>query len=288
MRSLFIPLRIYLSNMTQFYQLTLPDALTQYRAGFISSAGLLFNYLKIKFAPGWKMRLNQRTICDELGLSKDQFYRGLKLIRQHFPNLKLHRTTALVGEFKLSDEPVVPATNPVVETTDSVVTSTTPVAIATTPIVETATNTPPKPNQTKLSSDSPNYSSNPYHIFINSLSDSQRENFFGFCTVQANLLPNPPVLVKRWISNNWSELRSSWYKKFPDVAYLNNNASSKDWYAHPRFNRWKRRLECQYQAPYFIILLKNGGTEEERKAFAHWAIDNKVVKVPEGVTIEKL
>lgn len=38
--------------MTQFYQLTLPDALTQYQAGFLSSAGLLFNYLKIKFAPG--------------------------------------------------------------------------------------------------------------------------------------------------------------------------------------------------------------------------------------------
>ena len=38
--------------MTQFYQLTLKDALTQYQAGFLSSAGLLFNYLKIKFAPG--------------------------------------------------------------------------------------------------------------------------------------------------------------------------------------------------------------------------------------------
>lgn len=38
--------------MTQFYQLTLNDALTQYQAGFLSSAGLLFNYLKIKFAPG--------------------------------------------------------------------------------------------------------------------------------------------------------------------------------------------------------------------------------------------
>jgi hypothetical protein len=33
--------------MTQFYQLTLKDALTQYQAGFLSSAGLLFNYLKI-------------------------------------------------------------------------------------------------------------------------------------------------------------------------------------------------------------------------------------------------
>lgn len=75
--------------MTQFYQLTLPDALTQYQAGFLSSAGLLFNYLKIKFAHGWKMQINQQKVCQEIGLSRDQFYRGLKLIKQHFPNLKL-------------------------------------------------------------------------------------------------------------------------------------------------------------------------------------------------------
>jgi hypothetical protein len=87
--------------MTQFYQLTLKDALTQYQAGFLSSAGLLFNYLKIKFAPGWKIYINQEKICTELGLSRDQFYRGLKLIKQHFPNLKLYRTTALVGEFEV-------------------------------------------------------------------------------------------------------------------------------------------------------------------------------------------
>ena len=191
--------------MTQFYQLTLQDAITQHQAGFLSSAGLLFNYLKIKFAPGWKMRLNREAICQELGLSKDQFYRGLKLIKQHFPNLKLHRTTALVGEFKPSDEPVAPATNSVVETTDAVVVGATPIATATnpvvetaTPIVETTTNTPPEPTHTKASNDSPDIHSNSYSIFLKSLSDSQRENFFGFCTNQANQLPEPPVLIKKW------------------------------------------------------------------------------------------
>lgn len=279
--------------MTQFYQLTLNDALTQYQAGFISSAGLLFNYLKIKFAPGWKMRLNQRTICDELGLSKDQFYRGLKLIKQHFPNLKLHRTTALIGEFEgqnntAVNQPVAPATNPIVETTTTVVTPTNPVATTATPVVATATNTQPKPTKTKPLGDSPDSSSNPYQIFLKSLSQHQRENFFGFCTIQANQLPNPPVLIKRWIQHNWVELRSLWYKKFPDVAYLSGDSSQQDWYAHPRFNKWKRRLECEYDAPYFIILLKNGGTEEERRAFARWAIDNEIVKVPEGITINGL
>lgn len=285
--------------MTQFYQLTLSDALTQYQAGFLSSAGLLFNYLKIKFAPGWKIHLNQEKICTELGLSRDQFYRGLKLIKQHFPSLKLYRTTAYVGEFEVepalgednytkeADKSVAPATNPVVETAKNVVNSPTPVAPTATPVVETATEPPLKPTQTTTSDDSPD-SSSFYQSFSASLSDSQRENFLAFCQQQASLLPQPPVLVNKWIQHNWSELRSSWCKKSPDVACLNGNVLQTDWTNHPRFNRWKRRLECQYQAPYFITLLKNGGTEEERRAFARWAIDNGVVKVPEGVTIDGL
>ena len=77
-------------------------------------------------------------------------------------------------------------------------------------------------------------------------------------------------------------------QKVPQCSIFEYDTAQQDWYAHPRFNRWKRRLECEYDAPYFIILLKNGGTEEERRAFARWAIDNKVVKVPEGVIINGL
>ena len=91
------------------------------------------------------MQIDQQKVCHELGLSRDQFYRGLKLIKQHFPNLKLYRTTALVGEFEAQNntavnEPVVPATNPVVETANSSVSSTKPVAPTANRVVETATN----------------------------------------------------------------------------------------------------------------------------------------------------
>jgi hypothetical protein len=285
--------------MTQFYQLTLKDALTQHQAGFLSSAGLLFNYLKIKFAPGWKMQINQQKVCTELGLSRDQFYRGLKLIKQHFPNLKLYKNTSLVGEFEELDnpspdndatenQPVALVTNSVVKTANSVVSSQKSVAPTANRVVETATNTPPKAPEIKKNSDLPDSSSNPYQSFSLSLSDSQRENFLAFCQQQANQLPKPPVLVKKWIQRNWEELRSLWCKKSPDVAFMSGDISQQDWTNHPRFNRWKRYLECEYDAPYFITLLKNGGTEEERRAFARWAIDNGVVKVPAGVKIEGL
>ena len=96
------------------------------------------------------MQINQQKICQELGLSRDQFYRGLKLIKQHFPNLKLSRTTALVGVFETQNdttvnESVAPATNPVVEAANSSVDSPKPVAPTTNRVVETATETSSKP-----------------------------------------------------------------------------------------------------------------------------------------------
>lgn len=157
------------------------------------------------------MQINQQKVCQELGLSRDQFYRGLKLIKQHFPNLKLYRTTALVVETQDNtvNEPVAPATNPVVETANSSVDSTKPVAPTANRVVETATNASSKLAKNKASSDSPDSSSNSYQSFSNSLSQSQRENFLSFCQQQANQLPKPPVLVKKWIQNNWEELRGA-------------------------------------------------------------------------------
>ena len=280
--------------MTQFYKLTLDRAIADYRDGLITATGLLRYYLKIRYAPGWKIRLNPSEICSLLGFTKATFYKALaklkKLGRASIGKLNLIPVSLIEEEDVTESDPI--QDSPTVDQQSPTKDCESPIgdqqSLSGTSSLQSENSTPPKPNQTNPSSDSPNSSSNPYQIFLKSLSQSQRENFFGFCTNQANQLPEPPVLIKKWVQNNWEELRSSWYKKFPDVAYLNNNASSKDWYAHPRFNRWKRRLECQYQAPYFITLLKNGGTEEERRAFARWAIDNKVVKVPEGVTINEL
>ncbi len=282
--------------MTQFYQLTLKDALTQYQAGFLSSAGLLFNYLKIKFAPGWKMQINQQKVCQELGLSRDQFYRGLKLIKKHFPNLKLYRTTALVGEFETRNdttvnEPVASATNSVVEAANSSVDSPKPVAPTANRVVETATNAPSKPPKTKASSDSPDSSSNSYQSFSASLSQSQRESFLKFCQQQANQLPKPPVLVKKWIQNNWEELVANWQKKFRDVVFLEANNTQKDWRNHPKFEEWLGYVRINYGGFCATDTLDcrdiygNGevyvfGTREdraERRAFAAWARANKLI-----------
>ncbi len=280
-----------MTGSTQFYKLTLDRAIADYREGLITATGLLRYYLKIRYAPGWKIKLNPPEICSLLGFTKATFYKALAKLKKlgiaSIGKLNLIPVTFTETEEteKTENSPIADSQSPTVDYESPIEDSQSPTGKSN---FQSENTTPPKPTKTKPSGDSPDSSSNYYQIFIKSLSQSQRENFFGFCTNQANQLPNPPVLIKRWVQHNWVELRGLWYKKFPDVAYLSGDTAQQDWYAHPRFNRWKRRLECQYQAPYFITLIKNGGTEEERKAFARWAIDYKVVKVPDGVTINEL
>lgn len=280
--------------MTQFYRLTLDRAIADYRDGLITATGLLRYYLKIRYAPGWKIRLNPEEICSLLGFTKATFYKALaklkKLGRAEIGKLNL--IPLVFTEEEIAKEVDIAKDSPTVEPESPTVDREFPIEEQESPSGKSSLQlenlTPPKAPKIKADSDSPDSSSNSYQSFSLSLSDSQRENFLAFCISQASQLPKPPVLVKKWIQRNWEELRGLWYKKSPDVAYLSGDISQQDWTHHPRFNRWKRRLECQYQAPYFITLLKNGGTEEERRAFAHWAIDNGVVKVPAGVTINGL
>lgn len=283
-----------MTGSTQFYKLTLDRAIADYRDGLITATGLLRYYLKIRYAPGWKIRINPEEICSLLGFTRATFYKALgklkKLGRAEIGKLNL--IPLVFTEEEIAQEADLGKDSPTVEPESPTVDSESPIGDSCSPIGKSSRPsenlTPPKTPKIKADSDSPDSSSNPYQSFSLSLSDSQRENFLAFCTNQANQLPKPPVLVKKWIQRNWEELRSLWCKKSPDVAFMSGDISQKDWTNHPRFNRWKRRLECQYQAPYFITLLKNGGTEDERRAFAHWAIDNGVVKVPAGVTIDGL
>ena len=286
--------------MTQFYKLTLDRAIADYRDGLITATGLLRYYLKIRYAPGWKINLNPTEICSLLGFTKATFYKALaklkKLGRAKIGKLTLIPLTLTederTREEEIPSEADVTKDSPTVDPQSPTVNSESQIkdqkSLTRNSSLQSENLTPPKPTKTKASSNSPDSSSNSYQSFSLSLSDSQRESFTKFCEEQANKLPNPPVLLKKWIQHNWEELRSLWCKKSPDVAYSSGSVSQQDWRNHPRFNRWKRKLECQYQARDFLVLLNNGGTEEERRAFARWAIDNSVVKLPKGVTVDGL
>ncbi len=61
----------------QYYRLKLTEAIALYKHGLLSTSGLLYFFLRIRLAPGWKMTLHQREISEKLGISKSQFYRAI-------------------------------------------------------------------------------------------------------------------------------------------------------------------------------------------------------------------
>jgi hypothetical protein len=271
--------------MTQHYRMTLNSAIAEYQEGIISSFGLLYYYFKIRFAPGWKIRIDPQSICSELGLSKDQFYRALRKIKEKFPQFKFKTISITVG--MMEEEAVaLPATDSANSTTD-VVPSPTQLGESANRVVKSATNTNPKVKQDRQSEDLPNSSLSSFQSFLLSLSTKQRESFLLFGKKQALSLPKPPVLIESWIEKNYLELA----KQCPDVVCLQPNEQQVDWETHPKYQEWLE-LWKKYPIPFAVMDLVDGVDEnyqplkwvfgdrndrEERKAFAAWAKMNKIL-----------
>jgi len=65
----------------QHYRMTLEEAIALHQCGLISSTALLYCYLRIHLAPGWKITLHQREISQQLGISKAAFYKGTQRLK---------------------------------------------------------------------------------------------------------------------------------------------------------------------------------------------------------------
>lgn len=287
-----------MTGSTQFYKLTLDRAIADYRDGLITATGLLRYYLKIRYAPGWKIRLNPQEICSLLGFTKATFYKALaklkKLGRASIGKLNLVPVTLTETEENtpeyepIQDSPTVSSLSPTVDSLSLIEDSKSP---SRTSSLQSENLTTPKPPKTRASSNSPDSSSDSYQIFINSLSDSQRENFLKFCQQQAERLPNPPVLLKRWIQHNWNELVAQWKKKSRDVVSLESDNTQKDWRTHPKFEQWLGYARINWGGFCATNTLdcrdKDGNGEvyhfgtpedrEERRAFAIWARANNLI-----------
>ena len=144
----------------------LSEAIAQYQCGLISATALLYYYLRIRLAPGWKMTLHQREISQHLGISRDQFYRGIQrlkdkgLIDWEAPNgivVSLDLTVTSEQDCDAVDKTAISeqscyGSGQNCDTVDKTATT----------VDKTATTTPPKPAPSKASSASPDS----YQIFI--------------------------------------------------------------------------------------------------------------------------
>ena len=67
-------------SKAQYYPRTLKILLADYKSGLITISGLIVDYIRIKFAPGWRVNLSPKKVCEELGIKLGSFYRAIALI----------------------------------------------------------------------------------------------------------------------------------------------------------------------------------------------------------------
>ena len=205
--------------MTQFYQITLEKAIADYKLGKLTTFGLVDYYIKIKFAPGWKISIDPRKVIKDLGITIHQFRRAIAKIRATI-SISLKTTNRLEGEMPNVNQ-VTPRVNQVTNGVNQVTPS--------------ANSDPQTTNKTNASSDSPDIRLNIDQISLSELdqiSAEEREKFLEFAWKKIDELPKRPTLPKKWIAANLSDLYSEWKKSSASVVRNKTFDSQFDeWYA---------------------------------------------------------
>ena len=252
--------------MTQFYQITLEQAIADYQLGKLTTFGLVDYYIKIKFAPGWKISIDPRKAIKELGITIHQFRRAIAKIRETIP-ITLKITTQIIGE--------MPAENESTPNVNRVTSRVNQVTNGVNHVTNGANSDPQTTNKTNASSDPPDIRSNIDHISLSKIEEKseqtkpiaksqkrrdpaprlsegvsfragarerstrqlkalkkeEREKFLEFAFKKVDELPKRPILPKRWMAANFDDLYSEWKKQAaPETQKATKDKQFAEWY----------------------------------------------------------
>lgn len=255
--------------MEQYYRMTLKDVIADYQLGLISATALLYYFLKIRLKAGWKVTLHQREICAKLGISKSQFYQGICRLKQRVPGFSWEAPNGVVvqmnelqeddkdasdkfGTDLTNSEPSCDSVKPsdkIVKSSDKIVK----------PSDKTATATPPKPPENKVSEDPP-YS---YQIFIKSLSDRGRKDFLNFVKEKIDKFDPPINDIEGWLAGRNKAGQNRWeiyYQKFVDQQERQMQQAHKRRVARNYQQEWEAEIDrrrAQSQQTWELSLIEN-------------------------------
>jgi DNA-binding MarR family transcriptional regulator len=259
----------------QHYRLTLEEAIALHKCGLISATALLYLFLRIRLAPGWKMTLHQREITEKLGIGKYQFYRAIERLRKkglidwEAPNgvvVALKVTEAVEQDCNSLNK-----TATVEQDCNSIEQNRNSLNKTATPLDKTATNTPAKPASVKASS----ASSDSYQIFIKSLSDTAREKFFNFVREKVKNFKTPIHDKEAWLAGSNGAGKERFRVYYAMFQAEVGSSAAQDWENHPQRDEWIAQIR-QGKGRF----VAQGGPRSEwemRKVFAEWAIANNLV-----------
>jgi hypothetical protein len=248
----------------QHYRITLADVLAQYEIGLITATALVYYYIRIKRAEGWKITLNQGTTCEELGIERATFYKAIAKLEK----MGLIKTDDSTGIKLLVCSPQFVDSSPQsVDSSPQFVDSSLQFVDSSPQSVDSQTpEVPPS-----IGSD---VSTNLYQIFYNSLSNSERESFLEFGNKLASQLPKVPTLPSKWIEKNFEDIRAQWLKS--QGVSPAKDAQNAKFDNHPQREEWLAKVRENY-ADWVFEVPKNSPERAERQAFVDWAYANNLV-----------
>jgi len=250
----------------QHYRMTLSDAIAQYKAKLITATALVYYYIRIKRATGWKITLHEESVSKELGIRKSTFYKAIaKLLEKGL--IQTEKSKVVITVLDLSPQSI-DSSPQFVESSPQFIDLSLQSVDSSPQFVESSPqfieNESLEPLHPEGYSDSPNLLIDSYQIFNNSLSDSERESFLEFGKKKAAQLPHPPQLPQRWIEKNFDELRSQWYLSLGQSSPAQNYK----WETDPRRDDWLAIIEKTGNPLQFA-------TDKEKQDFVRWCNETK-------------
>lgn len=241
--------------MTQFYQLTVEDAIADYQEGASTAYGLVKNYIRIKFKEGWKIFINLKKVSVELGLTISTLYRALKKIKEAF-----------------SDRHIIIRSEKEIRTPDNNFRRSANLSC------NIANKNAETLNKTKFSSDPPDLRSDldqislsdkpaPKTDRVGQLPQEEREKFLNFAMEKVNELPKRPTLPSKWIAVNFDDLHSEF--KLLSAPETQKTIETK------QFEQW---YDLMRQLGHAIGQRKDGEIQLVKDAAGEWITYEKLAR----------
>lgn len=222
--------------MTQFYQITLPEIIDLYKEGEITTSCAIRLYIKVKFAPGWKIVIDRDEILEIFDISIYAFRRAIAKLKNKLTIFV--KSVKQVGQL-LSKNTLTQNVTVATAAVKKVATSVNNVAFTAQKVAPSANCDPQTTNKNNSSSDSPDIRSNINHISLSdkpkqetvaSLPAEEREKFLDFAMDRVNQLPKRPSLPSKWIAANFDDLYSEFkLSSAPETQQATNEAEFQEW-----------------------------------------------------------
>ena len=214
--------------MSQFYQMTLEEAIALHQEKDLSTYALLKLYIKIKFKPGWRVEIDREKVMQELGITIHQFRRALTRLRKE---IQIFVKKIIRLAFYAPDETKIRAER---EPRSHCLR---------TDVAQDAHSDRQNPSSNRSSSDRPDLSSDLSSDLLSdkkpklglpekldSLPEGERQEFANFAWDRVANMPERPSLPKRWIVAHFEDLYEDFQRaKSPQTQKTKEKEFTK-WY----------------------------------------------------------